>query len=169
MFTVRSSKKKKKKFGPGMRQLGGWGVWHRVRGRSGRNVTLRYSGSLSPRLCEHFKVSELKGAMRQHPGGKWEIRFLRLPSAGRIVSVPPHTHTHPSSQSPRIPSLLIHSVAAYYPDSRPPPPQPLNQGHSAALSRKHSNRKRAGFFESDRAPPPRLLHKHRRGEQHGQA
>lgn len=29
----------------------------------------------------------------------------------------------------QIPFLLIHSVAAYYPDSRPPPLQPLNQGH----------------------------------------
>lgn len=49
-----------KSFWPGMRQLEKRG--HEERGRShqtfGWNATLRYSGSLSPRQREHFKVSE---------------------------------------------------------------------------------------------------------------
>lgn len=62
-------------------------------------------------------------------GVKWQIQFLlqqsMLVRTGYFMYPPP---LPPLSVS-QIPFLLIHSVATHSPDYRPPPLQPLNQGH----------------------------------------
>ena len=93
---------------------------------------------------EHFKVSELNRAMASHE------RYAFTTS--KYVS--PHWIFHVSPcQVSQIPFLLIHGVATSRPESLPPPPQLLNQGHGTLFSGIVATGNGEKLFEFGSTPP----------------
>lgn len=83
----------------------------------GRNVTLRYSGSLSPRAAWAFQGVWVGTEPCASPGVKWGIRFYYYYQVCKSAQDIPFI---PLSFS-QIPFLLIHSVATHRAGSHPPP------------------------------------------------